>query len=106
MGIDQQLIDEIIRRILTVSNPDRIILFGSAAIGKMTPDSDIDLMILESAAENPLQERAAIRQALFGLGKPFDLIILSTDKFERAKDTIGTAAWPAAQTGKVIYAAT
>ena len=31
MDIDQQLIDEIVRRILTKSKPDRIILFGSAA---------------------------------------------------------------------------
>ncbi|MCE5230410.1 nucleotidyltransferase domain-containing protein [bacterium] len=105
MGIDQQLVEEIVRRILSVSTPDRIILFGSAATGQMTPDSDIDLMILEKQPSDPLNQRAAIRQALFGLGQAFDLIILPTEKYEREKDTIGTAAWPAAQTGKVIYAA-
>jgi len=33
---------EIVRRVLSVFSPDRIILFGSAARGEMTEDSDID----------------------------------------------------------------
>jgi uncharacterized protein len=103
MGIDQQLIDEIVRRVLSVAAPDRIIVFGSAAAGPMGPDSDIDLIILESAPRDPGEERTAIRHALFGLGRAFDLIVLSTEKFERTKAIIGTIAWPAAQFGKVIY---
>jgi predicted nucleotidyltransferase len=103
MGIDQQLIDDIVRRVLSVAAPDRIILFGSAAGGQMTPDSDVDLMILETAPSDPRAERAAIRHALFGLGRAFDLIVMPTEKFESSKHVIGTAAWPATQSGKVIY---
>jgi uncharacterized protein len=47
MGIDEQTIHEIVRRILTAAKPDKIILFGSAATGEMTRDSDIDLLIVE-----------------------------------------------------------
>jgi predicted nucleotidyltransferase len=47
MGIDDTLTSEIVRRILAVANPDRIILFGSAATGQMTRDSDIDLLVVE-----------------------------------------------------------
>jgi predicted nucleotidyltransferase len=47
MGIDDALKAEIVRRILSVARPDRIILFGSAATGQMNRDSDIDLLILE-----------------------------------------------------------
>ena len=43
---DQGTIDEIVRRVLSVTQPDRIILFGSAATGRMTRDSDIDLLIV------------------------------------------------------------
>jgi len=31
MGIDETLLKEIVRRVLTVARPDKIILFGSAA---------------------------------------------------------------------------
>ncbi len=47
MGIDDKVIQEIVHRILTVAKPDKIILFGSAATGQMTSDSDIDLLIVE-----------------------------------------------------------
>jgi len=49
MGIHDGLTHEIIRRVLTAANPDRIILFGSAATGQMNRDSDIDLLIVEPA---------------------------------------------------------
>lgn len=35
-GIEQSLIDEIVRRVLSVAKPDKIIIFGSAAAGDMT----------------------------------------------------------------------
>ena len=46
MGIDETIIEEIIKRVLKVAQPERIILFGSAATGEMTRDSDIDLLVL------------------------------------------------------------
>jgi len=34
MGVDETLLNEIVRRVLSVARPDRIILFGSAATGQ------------------------------------------------------------------------
>ena len=42
MAVDEKLLREIVRRVLTVTLPEKIILFGSAATGQMTEDSDID----------------------------------------------------------------
>jgi hypothetical protein len=36
MGVDETLLNEVVRRVLTVARPDRIILFGSAATDQMT----------------------------------------------------------------------
>jgi predicted nucleotidyltransferase len=41
---------------LTVSKPARIILFGSAATGRMTQDSDIDLLVLAPPEANTVAE--------------------------------------------------
>ncbi len=105
MGIDDTLIAEIIRRILSVTRPDRIILFGSAATGEMTRDSDIDLLILEASPNNMREERARIRRTLRGLDYPFDILMMSTERFEESKNVIGGLAYPVNKYGKVIYEA-
>jgi predicted nucleotidyltransferase len=102
MGIDQHLVEEIIRRILHVAHPERVILFGSAAGAAMKPDSDVDLLVLESGPLDPRQESVRIRQALRGLGRPFDIIVMATARFEETKDLVGGLAFPAAKYGKVI----
>ncbi len=105
MGIDETLISEIVRRILGVAQPDKIILFGSAATGNMNRDSDIDLLIVEPAPGDQRQESVRLRRQLSGLAYPFDVIVISTEWFEDSKNVIGGIAYPANKYGKVIYEA-
>jgi len=105
MGIDTLLEHEIVRRILTVSAPEKIILFGSAVSGEITRDSDIDLMIVEPELADRNDTYVRIRSALRGMGFPFDIILLSKAWFEESKDVIGGIAYPANKYGKVIYEA-
>ncbi|MBI5117100.1 nucleotidyltransferase domain-containing protein [Candidatus Poribacteria bacterium] len=105
MGIDEELVNEIVRRILAVANPNRIILFGSAGTDGMTRDSDIDLLILEDSPCNVRAESVRLRDALRGLGYPFDVIVMPTERFEETKSIIGGIAYPANKSGKVIYEA-
>ncbi|MBU4233268.1 MAG: nucleotidyltransferase domain-containing protein [Desulfobacterales bacterium] len=105
MNLDQKLIEEIVGRILAVTLADRIIIFGSAATGKMTRDSDIDVLVLKSAPDNPRRESVRVRQALSALGYPFDIIVMATERFEESKGVIGGIAFPANKYGKVIYEA-
>jgi predicted nucleotidyltransferase len=106
MNISESTILEIIHRVKGVCRPDKLILFGSAAIGKMAKDSDIDLLLLEKDIENPRQESIRIRRALRGLGFPFDVIVMKTTVFETTKNIIGTISYPAHKYGKVLYAET
>jgi len=105
MDLDQNLIEEIISRILAITPAERIIMFGSAAIGTMTRDSDIDLLILKSAPDNPRRESVRVRRALRGLGYPFDITVMATERFDESKGVIGGIAFPANKYGKVIYEA-
>ena len=52
--LDQQTLDDIIRRIVEVAQPEKIILFGSAARGDMNRHSDVDLLIIKEGAD-PLE---------------------------------------------------
>ena len=42
MGVDDSVLSEVVRRVLSVAKPEKIILVGSVATGQMTTDSDID----------------------------------------------------------------
>jgi len=103
MGIGDGLVREIVRRILGVTKPDRIILFGSAAAGAMSRDSDIDLLVVETAPSNTLEERLRIGDSLRGLGFPFNVFVIATEKYEESKHIFGGIAYPAHKYGRVIY---
>ncbi len=105
MNVDETLLNEVVRRVLTVARPDRIILFGSAATGQMTKDSDIDLLVVEPTLANTHERRVANRGAVGDIGYPVDVIVMRTERFERTKRFIGGIAYPANKYGRIIYEA-
>jgi len=105
MGVDESLSREIVRRLVAVIKPDKIILFGSGAAGTMTRDSDIDLLVVAPAPSNSLAERVTLRRSLRGLGFPFDVFLIATESFEESEDVFGGIAYPANKYGRVIYRA-
>ncbi len=105
MGIDERLVEEIVRRVLSVGRPERIIMFGSAATGRMTRDSDIDILVVEPLPADRRKESIRISDALRGLGYPFDVIVMASERFEETKGVIGGIAYPANKYGRVIYEA-
>lgn len=100
---DTILLDEIVRRVLSVSEPECIILFGSAARGDMTADSDVDLLVVEPEPADSRRRSVAIRKALRGIPKPIDVVVMSAERFKETRDTVGGIAHPAAHNGRVIY---
>ncbi|HPO15170.1 MAG TPA: nucleotidyltransferase domain-containing protein [Candidatus Hydrogenedentes bacterium] len=105
MGIEQTIIDEIVRRITAAVPVEQIILFGSAAAGQMSRDSDIDLLILKNSVANRREDWLLVQDTLQDMGYPFDIIIMARERFEETKDVIGGIAYPASKHGRVIYEA-
>jgi predicted nucleotidyltransferase len=106
MDIDENLIQEVVDRILAVTRPERIILFGSAATGHMGPDSDLDLLVIERGFTNAREESTRLRAALGSLDIPVDVFPMEPERFEETKNVIGGLAFPANKYGIVIYEAT
>lgn len=105
MQIDENLINEIVGRILQVTQPSRVILFGSAATGTMTPDSDLDLLVIEDNVAYEREESIRLRSSLGDIGYPVDVFAMTRIRFEETKDVIGGLAYPANKYGRVIYEA-
>ncbi|MBL7181158.1 MAG: nucleotidyltransferase domain-containing protein [Pseudomonadota bacterium] len=105
MKVDDTLIQTAIERILNVVSPERIILFGSAAAGQITLESDIDLLVIEKSFTGRREESVWLRKAIADLGVPVDVFAMTPERFEETKDVIGGLAYPANKYGKVVYEA-
>jgi len=102
---DSRILDEIVRRVVEVANPDRIILFGSAARGELGPDSDYDLLIVKSNVPHRRRLAQMIYRNLFGVGAPVDVVVVAPEDLETYRDSVGTIIAPALREGREIYAA-
>ena len=104
LEVDQSLLEEVVKRIRAAADPERIILFGSAASGNIERDSDIDLLVLLAAPDNTRMESVRIRSVLRGLGWPIDVVVMDRARFDQTKDIVGGLAYPAHRYGRVLYA--
>lgn len=94
---------ETLQRILAVSAPSRIILFGSQARGDADSGSDIDLMVIEPTVENMTLEAARLYRAVGWVGVGVDILVYSETEFARRSTVPGTVLHQALTEGKVIY---
>ena len=102
--LNDALVAEIIQRIVAVSDPQQIILFGSQARGDARRDSDLDILVIKDEVESLRAEAARIYRALAGLSTPVDVVVARSDYVRRHRDVIGTIVRPALREGRVLYA--
>jgi len=102
--IPQETLDQIIRRIVEVAQPEKIVLFGSAARGEMGPDSDVDLLVIKTGAHR-LNLTGQIYRNLHGVGEAVDIVVATPEDIERYHDNPALVIAPALKEGKVVYAA-
>jgi uncharacterized protein len=77
----------------------RVYLFGSYASGQATPDSDVDIMVIQKKPiRNWVAETAALRR-LMQLGKSLDLVVEDEASFVHWKDEYGTVQYEVARKG-------
>jgi predicted nucleotidyltransferase len=96
-------IEAMVRCIAERFSPDKVILFGSRARGDSRADSDIDLLVLFPEVADPHRRAVELYVALAHITKPKDIVVSTTDRFERYKNVVNTIYWPASREGKVLY---
>jgi predicted nucleotidyltransferase len=102
---DSNALDEIVRRIVRVAAPERIILFGSAARGEAGPTSDLDLLVIKSGDYHRGQLTEEIYLSLIGAGRAVDVVVVTPEDVDRYRDSVGLVIAPALCEGRVIYVA-
>ena len=101
-ALDQAVLDEIVRRIVAVAQPEQIILFGSAACGEMGRHSDVDVLVVKAGAD---RRRTATRiyRHLHGVGAAVDVLVVTPEDVERYRDSHALMIKPALHEGRVVY---
>jgi len=99
-----EIIRQMTNRIVERFKPQKVILFGSYARGDVTPDSDLDFLVVMPFTGSRLKLCVELRKVLFGFGVPKDVMLLTPEELERYKDLPGTIAYPAVHEGRVLYA--
>ena len=105
MQSDPEVIEQLVRRIIEIAQPLRIILFGSAARGEMGPDSDIDVLVVMSEGVHRRRTAQFLYRQIRGLGVPFDILVATPDDLEGYKDNIGLIYQSILREGREVYAA-
>lgn len=79
-------------------DPDQVILFGSAARGTMTENSDIDLLVIKSDHKNSLE-----REILEINGDSVDILTTNPEEAERYRLTAATVHHEALLDGRTVH---
>ena len=103
--VAQDVLDEIVRRIVEVAQPEQIIMFGSAARGEMGRNSDVDLLVIKRGPVHRRRLAQEIYMRMHGVGQAVDIIVVTPEDVERYRDSHALVIKPALRDGRVVYAA-
>lgn len=101
----EEILQEIVRRIVRVASPERIILFGSAARNEPGPHSDLDLLVIKRGEFDYSRLVGDIYINLHGVGQAVDIIVATPEDIERYRDVPYLVIAPALKEGREIYRA-
>lgn len=99
----QELIELAGQRLVEAAgSSSRVILFGSAARGELTRDSDLDFLVIERDVEKPVTEAVRLRDAVGRIGRPVDVIVMDEALAQRRAKVRGTMVNHALREGRII----
>lgn len=101
--IETAKIYDIVNRIATKFNPDKIILFGSYASGTPNNDSDLDLLIIKDTDLPPHRRSFDIQKLLIGSLVPMDILVYTNKEFEQGQKERYSFLSNAIKTSKILY---
>lgn len=103
--IDEQILQDIVERIVAAAQPSRVILFGSYGRGDADAGSDLDLMVIERNVDNRYEEMIRLHNAVGHIGVGVDVLVYSETEYERRSQVPGTVLYWARKEGTSLYEA-
>ncbi|MCX6249221.1 MAG: nucleotidyltransferase domain-containing protein [Bacteroidetes bacterium] len=96
-------LDEIVKRIVEVYQPEKVILFGSYANGTAKETSDIDLLLVKQTDEVPVERAVTVRRSLRGFLFPMDILVYTPKEIENSSRNKFSFVSRVLKSGKILY---
>jgi predicted nucleotidyltransferase len=104
-ALSKTVLDDLVRRIVHIAQPRRIILFGSAAHGRFGPHSDVDLLVIMPDGAHRRRTAQLIYRGLIGLGVAKDIVVATETDIRQFGGNPSLVLFPALREGREIYCA-
>ena len=102
--ITDEKVHAAVERIVHVSRPVSIVLFGSYVRGQAGPNSDLDILVVaEDSLESCRKESVRIRKALRGILMAMDIIVVRSRELEKLAEVPGLIYSRILKEGKVVH---
>jgi predicted nucleotidyltransferase len=101
--IDDKLRELIVSRIVSLAQPEKIILFGSRTRGTARPDSDIDLLVIARSKQPRYRRAAPIYGVLSDILAPMDILVYDPQEVEEWSTVPQAFVTTAVRQGTVLY---
>ena len=82
LQVTEEILAEIVRRVVEKLDPEKIILFGSYAYGKPSVDSDVDLLVIVDSSLNQSQRALEVSRQIRPRPFPVDIITKTPAQIE------------------------
>lgn len=103
LDISSPIVREAVTRLAHAAPESRIILFGSAARGDMTPDSDLDFLVVLPRVDDRRAEMIRLRDVLSPMLFPMDVLVYSEQEVNERGSLSGTMLFHALREGKLVH---
>jgi len=101
--VDEDVIQEVVRRIVDAVDPESIILFGSHGRGTPHRQSDLDLLVVMESRLPRYKRAIPIYRALAGLLIPKDILVYTPDEIEAWSEVPEAFITTVVREGKCLY---
>ena len=102
-SISDDVVGEMVQRILKAGSPQKVVLFGSRARGDAQPDSDYDLLVIESSSLPRYKRAAKYRRALIGVCLAKDIVVWTPTEVAEWSTVPNAFVTTALNEGIVLY---
>ena len=94
---------QVVDQIVTLAHPRRVILFGSAAAGRVEEDSDLDFLVVVPENERPQELTDRLNMDVRNRPMPCDFMVVTQSVLDRNRDNPGLIYGEILTHGRDVY---
>jgi len=102
-ALSEDLIQDIVRRIVATAQPEKVILFGSRARGDARPDSDFDMLVIKQSPEPRYRRSVPLYVALAEVPAEVEVLVYTPEEVEEWSQVPQAFVTTAVREGRILY---